>query len=133
MYQYSNRLAVPPTSTRRIPKSPETGARNWEGERFTRLARAAFPAATEHHLSVITGIPARTIEKHLRGETKPGADHFIAYLNAGLFGRRLALDFLPNLPESLPDHGEALRAIAAIASAAAGSGAGDGEEKRAGR
>lgn len=67
----------------------------WECETFARIARAAFPASTEFYLSRVTGISRRTVEKHLRGEAKPSADHCLAYLAAGHFGQCLAAAFLP--------------------------------------
>lgn len=78
-----------------LPMSASTSAHNWDCETFARIARAAFPASTAFYLSHITAIPVRTVEKHLRGETKPGADHCLAYLAAGSFGAMLAGQFLP--------------------------------------
>ncbi|WP_428413074.1 hypothetical protein [Pararhizobium sp.] len=79
----------------------------WECETFERIARAAFPASTEFYLSRATGISRRTVEKHLRGEAKPSADHCLAYLAAGHFGQRLAAAFLPAAAgDQLADRGQ---------------------------
>ncbi len=65
----------------------------WDCETFNKVARAAFPSGTAFYLARITGIPVRTIEKHLRGEAKPSADHCLTYLGAGEFGLALARVF----------------------------------------
>lgn len=69
--------------------------RVWEAQTFCRIAYQAFPASTAYYLSQITGIPKRTVENHLRGENRPGADHVIAYLSAGQFGQMLQEVLIP--------------------------------------
>ncbi len=59
----------------------------WSRKNFARYVRKHFPQSAELHLSNGTGIPATTCKKHVYGETKPSADHVMAYL--GLFGPEL--------------------------------------------
>lgn len=96
---------VPPCRTVRekeaIAESPPMSASKttqvWDAESFARIAHGAFPAATAFYLSSVTGIPVRSVEKHLRAEAKPGADHLLAYLNAGALGARLRAALLCEL------------------------------------
>lgn len=81
------------SSTKGPPMSGGKSTQVWDFESFGALARATYPAATVHYLSRETGIPERTVEKHLRGEAKPQADHCLAYLSAGHFGQRLAAQY----------------------------------------
>jgi transcriptional regulator with XRE-family HTH domain len=41
-----------------------------------RYLKAAFPASTAKQVAHATGIPASSVEKWLRGETRPSAEHF---------------------------------------------------------
>ncbi|MCP4933344.1 MAG: hypothetical protein GY927_03860 [bacterium] len=59
----------------------------WSKEKFVQFIHVRFPQSAEYHLASLTGIPATTCKKHVYGETKPSADHLIAYLV--LFGPSL--------------------------------------------
>lgn len=62
------------------------GPARWDSEAFFKAARRTFPASTAWYVARASGQSVRTVEKHLRGESKPGADAMIAYLLAPQLG-----------------------------------------------
>jgi predicted transcriptional regulator len=61
----------------------------WCAVAFAGAAHRAWPASTAWYVARATGQSVRTVEKHLRGEAKPGADALIAYLRSRHLGPRL--------------------------------------------
>jgi hypothetical protein len=61
----------------------------WNAAVFAGAAHRAWPASTAWYVARDTGQSVRTVEKHLRGEAKPGADALIAYLRSRHLGPRL--------------------------------------------
>lgn len=74
----------------------------WEHQTFARIAVRAFPASTAWYLASVSGQSARTVEKHLRGEAKPGADAVLAYLNAPVVGAHLREALLDEMAAAGP-------------------------------
>lgn len=66
----------------RAPRAPA----RWDSETFLKAAHRTFPASTAWYVARASGQSVRTVEKHLRGEAKPGADAMIAYLLAPQLG-----------------------------------------------
>lgn len=87
---------VRPISTRGNPMKRSIESQVWDCSTFNRIALAHFPASTKYHLASLTGISHRTVEKHLRGEARPAADHCLAYFHCGDFGTALMREFLPD-------------------------------------
>lgn len=85
----SQSLSLSPFSPHRVAASSRKISATWDAEALLRAACDAYPAATAFYLSRSTGMPARTIEKHLRGEARPNADALIAYLNCPIVGPQL--------------------------------------------
>lgn len=70
-----------------LSRSGQNDNQTWSKEIFAQFIRARLPHSPEYHLAQITGIPATTARKHINGETRPCADHVLAYLAA--FGPEL--------------------------------------------
>jgi hypothetical protein len=58
----------------------------WDSETFCKAARLTYPTSTAWYVARASGQSVRTVEKHLRGEAKPGANAMIAYLLAPQLG-----------------------------------------------
>lgn len=61
----------------------------WDAEKFARTVRRIWPSQPGFWLARETGLPARTVEKHLRGEARPNADAVLAYLTSASVGAAL--------------------------------------------
>lgn len=70
----------------------ETGALNMGA--LCRFLSAAFPHSTAKQVAFATGIPASSIEKWLRGETRPSGFHFAQLI--GTFGIPLIAASIPS-------------------------------------
>lgn len=79
-------LSLARLSLKRFTASARKKPSIWDCGVLQRAACDAYPAATTFYLSRSTGLPARTVEKHLRGEARPNADALIAYLNCPIVG-----------------------------------------------
>lgn len=66
---------------------------SFDPARLARFLRSVHPRGTETHVAAETGVPAASIRKHMSGETRPGADHMLAYLS--VYGPALAAAILP--------------------------------------
>ena len=81
------RMQAPPMSGSRFTQRSDHGP--WSAAAFAVAAHRAWPASTAWYVARATGQSVRTVEKHLRGEAKPGADALIAYLRSRHLGPRL--------------------------------------------
>jgi hypothetical protein len=91
--QRENLTDSPPMYGRKI-------AHLWAGSTFARVAHRAFPAATVFYVSAASGVPVRTVEKHLRSETTPSGDALLAYLNSPVLGPLLQREFIRHADSS---------------------------------
>lgn len=73
-------------------KNADTGALNCHA--LCRYLCAAFPHSTAKQVAFATGIPASSVEKWLRGETRPSGFHFAQLI--GTFGLPLIAAAIPS-------------------------------------
>lgn len=66
---------------------------SFDPSRLARFLKGLHPRATEAHVAAETGVPAGSVRKHMSGETRPGADHMLAYLS--VYGPGFAAAILP--------------------------------------
>jgi transcriptional regulator with XRE-family HTH domain len=73
-------------------KIAETGALDCAA--LCRFLSAAFPHSTAKQVAFAAGIPASSVEKWLRGETRPSGLHFAQLI--GIFGLPLIAAAIPS-------------------------------------